>query len=146
MRKQALRGGALCALLLALGAPAQASQELFQQHCSACHGANAEGIPGLAPPLVHEALWQGLGDNAVSYITGVMASGLSGQISAQGQLYIGLIMPPQAHQSSAELAEVANYVLTRNGVSHSVSAADVEAARSNAKPHSALRDMRPKNL
>ena len=138
--------GALAALLLALGAHAQASEALFQQHCSSCHGAQAEGIPGLAPALVNTALWQGLGDQAPNYITGVMAGGLSGKLSSNGQLYIGLVMPPQSHLPSDELASVASYVLSLNGQAQTVSAQAVEQARQNALSHAQLRELRPKNL
>lgn len=140
-----VKGGALAALLLALGT-AQASEELFKQNCASCHGMNAEGIPGLAPPLKHEALWQGLGENAKGYITGVMASGLSGQLSAMGQMYFGLVMPPQQVQQPADLAAVATYVLSLNGINTTVSAEDVLAARSAAPANSELRALRPKNL
>lgn len=145
MPKAWVKGGALAALLLALG-NAQASEALFQQNCASCHGMNAEGIPGLAPPLQHEALWQGLGENAKPYITGVMASGLSGQLSAMGQMYFGLVMPPQTVQKPEDLASIASYVLTLNGLSASVSADEVLAARNPAPAHSELRALRPKNL
>ena len=146
MRDLARKGGALCALLLALGGTARAGEELFRKHCSACHGAGAEGIPGLAPPLAHPALWQGLGEQAPRYLTGVMAAGMSGKLSAQGQLYIGLVMPPQAHLPSDELAQVAGYLLGLNGVKATVTAADVERARSPAPTHAELRALRPQNL
>jgi mono/diheme cytochrome c family protein len=146
MRKTLSRSGALCALLLALGSTAQASEALFKQNCAACHGEQAEGIPGLAPPLAHPQLWQGLGDNATGYITGVMAGGLSGQLTAQGQMYFGLVMPPQRHQAAEDLASVANYVLGLNGVSAKVTAADVEQARTDAPGHAQLRSLRPQNL
>jgi mono/diheme cytochrome c family protein len=146
MRNALSRSGALCALLLALGGTAQADEALFKQHCAACHGDQAEGIPGLAPPLAHAQLWQGLGDDAVRYISGVMASGMSGQLTAQGQMYIGLVMPPQRHQAPEELASVANHVLQLNGVGARVSAADVEQARAAAPGHAELRGLRPQNL
>lgn len=145
MPKAWVKGGALCALLLALGT-AQAGEALFKQNCASCHGMHAEGIPGLAPPLKHEALWQGLGDNAKPYITGVMASGLSGQLSAMGQMYFGLVMPPQQIQAPHDLAAIASYILTLNGVTQTVTADEVTAARNAAPVHSALRALRPKNL
>ena len=146
MRDRVAKGGALCALLLALGGTAQASEALFQKHCASCHGVSAEGIPGLAPPLAHPALWQGLGEQAPHYLTGVMAAGMSGKISAQGQLYIGLVMPPQSHLPSDELAQVASYLLNLNGVKATVTAAEVEHARSPAQTHAQLRALRPQNL
>lgn len=37
-----------------LSAPAQAGQVAFDATCAACHGSNAAGLEGLAPPLVHK--------------------------------------------------------------------------------------------
>ena len=71
---------------------------------------------------------------------------MSGKISAQGQLYIGLVMPPQSHLPSDELAQVASYLLNLNGVKATVTAADVEQARSPAQTHAQLRALRPQNL
>lgn len=146
MRNQLKISGALSALLLALGATAHASEALYQQHCSSCHGFSAEGIPGLAPPLAHSALWQGLGDQAPRYITGVMAGGMSGKLQSQGQLYIGLVMPPQSHLPAAELASVASYLLKLSGVDQDVSVEAVEQARSAPMSHGQLRALRPQNL
>jgi len=37
-----------------LGSTAKAGEAAFNQNCSACHGANAAGKNGIAPPLVHK--------------------------------------------------------------------------------------------
>lgn len=37
----------------ALSANAQIGKQAFDAKCAACHGANAEGQDGVAPPLVH---------------------------------------------------------------------------------------------
>lgn len=146
MPKLLFKHGALGALLLALGSTAQASEALFQEHCSSCHGTQAEGIPGLAPALVNHDLWHSLAEQAPRYITGVMASGLSGKLSSNGQLYIGLVMPPQSHLPSAELASVASYVLSLNGLQTAVSSESVEQARKDALSHAQLRALRPQHL
>jgi mono/diheme cytochrome c family protein len=36
-----------------LSGEAKAGEELFNANCAACHGANAAGQAGIAPPLVH---------------------------------------------------------------------------------------------
>lgn len=36
-----------------LSAAAQAGKDVFQASCAVCHGANAAGQDGVAPPLVH---------------------------------------------------------------------------------------------
>lgn len=83
--------------LVGLGAAAHASEELFGEHCAACHGTDAQSTPGLAPPLAYPALWQGLGQDAAGYLAGVVRHGLSGRLQSQGQVYSGLVMPPQSH-------------------------------------------------
>ena len=37
-----------------LSASAQAGQSAFDATCAACHGSNAAGLDGIAPPLVHK--------------------------------------------------------------------------------------------
>ena len=50
-----LEGGVLADVLLpeALSQNAQIGQIAFDAKCAACHGANAAGQDGVAPPLVH---------------------------------------------------------------------------------------------
>lgn len=40
-------------LVTELSAAAQAGKEVFEASCAACHGTNAAGQDGVAPPLVH---------------------------------------------------------------------------------------------
>ena len=49
-------GGAIVEIALpdALSANAQIGQTIFQQSCAECHGENAAGQKGVAPPLVHK--------------------------------------------------------------------------------------------
>ncbi|WP_353475830.1 cytochrome c (plasmid) [Salipiger sp. H15] len=118
--------------------------ELYNTTCSACHAEGGLGTPGFAPPLARPDFWAGLGDQAVPYISGVMASGLSGTLTIDGQLYAGLLMPPMHDASPEELAAVATYVLQEfGGQTAEVTAEDVTAAREAAPGHADLRAMRP---
>jgi len=83
----------------------------FADRCSACHGAEGIGIEGLAPPLKNPELWKSLDTNGAKYIAGVMTGGMAGTINVDGVDYRGLIMPPQSFIESAELAEIAKYVV-----------------------------------
>ena len=53
---QAMQGGALVQVKLpsSLSATAQTGKKAFEVKCAACHGDNAGGRDGLAPPLVHK--------------------------------------------------------------------------------------------
>lgn len=103
-------------LLAASNAAAQAGPDglaLFAKHCAICHGADASGIVGLAPPLKGDH-WGKLGADR-RYLPTVLLHGLSGNIKVNGQSYIGS-MPPFAGQlDDALLADVANALRTLQG-------------------------------
>lgn len=119
-------------------------KEFFATVCAACHGEGGVGTDGLAPPLVDAELWDALGDKSPAYIAGVMANGLSGKITVNGQDYIGLVMPPQTESGTPEeLVAAANYVLQElNGKPQKVSIADLDAASTPPLTHKQLRALR----
>lgn len=142
MNKHGVLGGAL-ALLLASGQVLAGGEQLFDQHCSSCHGAGGAGIDGVAPPLRNPSLWQRLGAQAPTYLSGIWASGLSGSLEVDGQTYRGLVMPPQTQVPAAELAQIADYLLhDLNGVDQRVEQAQIEAARQTPTSHQQLRTLR----
>lgn len=118
----------------------------FAETCAACHGEAGVGIPGVAPPLARPAFWASLGDKAPQYLAGVMAAGMAGKLTVEGQLYIGLIMPPQSHLEAAELAEIGTYVLQGlGGTTAVVDVETVEAALKAPPAHADLKAMRPES-
>lgn len=131
------------ALLSAPAIGSEAGRVLFETNCSGCHQIGGIGSPGLAPPLVDDALWKGLGDKAGTYFAGIVVSGFSGKIVAKGETYTGLAMPSQAELSDTEMAEIADYVLhDLNGLS-SIPAVETFAAVRAAPPsHQDLKAMR----
>lgn len=134
-------------LLAGLGSPAATFAEdgaaLFEASCSACHQSGGIGNPGIAPPLNDTALWQRLGAKAPDYVAGVMISGLSGTITAGGQVYAGLIMPSHASLTDAELAAIGTYILsTVNATGLVLDAARIETARQAKPSHADLRKLR----
>ncbi|WP_454746246.1 c-type cytochrome [Ciceribacter selenitireducens] len=142
-----MRLSAAIILLAGLGSPAAARAEdgaaLFEASCSACHQSGGIGTPGIAPPLNDPALWQRLGAKAPDYVAGVMISGLSGTITAGGQMYAGLIMPSHASISDADLAVIGTYILsTVNATGQTLDAAHLEAARQAKPSHADLRKLR----
>lgn len=54
--KQVEEGQALAVVTMpaALSPEAQAGQQAFAANCASCHGADAEGQAGIAPPLIHK--------------------------------------------------------------------------------------------
>ncbi len=137
---------ALIPLLLLGAAPvaAEDGQAVFATVCAACHAEGGAGTPGLAPPLAVPAFWQAMGDSAPKYIAGVLTAGLAGKITAQGEDYIGLIMPPQTQLDPESLAAVGTYVLgTLGGTDKAVTVEDIDAALAAPPSHKDLRALRP---
>jgi len=129
------------ALLLAApglaGEPDAAGQ--FAATCGACHMPDGSGIPGLAPPLADGALWEGLAEDAPTYVAGVILSGLAGTIEAGGQTYAGLVMPSHARLSDETIAALGTYVLTRlNDTGHALDPEAVATLRENPPGHADL--------
>ena len=138
--------GALAALAAVATSPAFAQEagELFEEHCAACHNTGGTGNPGIAPPLNRPAFWQALGDDAPSYLAGVIRSGMAGKLTIQGQMYVGLIMPPVATATDEELVEIATWVLQSLGETEGEMTPELLAAAQEAQPtHADLRAMRP---
>ncbi|MDR0528975.1 MAG: cytochrome c [Zoogloeaceae bacterium] len=126
----------------ATAAQAGDGETIFLNNCAACHGMDAEGIPGVAPMLQNEMLWKTLDERAIDYIAGVVTSGLSGKIQVNGKSFNG-VMPPQTHLSSKELAAVTNYVLQKvNRSSVTVDIAHIERARQTPLTYARLYALR----
>jgi mono/diheme cytochrome c family protein len=52
---QAATGAAMASVIVPqLSGPALAGEALFNRSCATCHGTNAAGQDGIAPPLVHK--------------------------------------------------------------------------------------------
>lgn len=137
---------AFCLTALAASAAAQdqsAGAELFDKICAACHQKAGAGAPGLAPPLADRALFASLGEEAPTYLGGVLLSGLTGRISANGMEYVGLVMPSHAGLTDAEVLAITGYVLgDLNGVSPRLAPAKLAALREAPPDHAALFKMR----
>lgn len=139
------------ALALALGgAPALAGpsgKALFADHCSGCHQEGGVGQSGLAPPLVDRDLWTKLGPRSRDYIAGVLIGGFSGTITAGGERFIGLAMPPQDALDDRDLEAIAEYVLNDlNDIGVDMSADTFDAQRQTPPSHTALRALRKEAL
>lgn len=141
-----MRGAATALILAALPAwaAAQDGAEAFASRCAVCHGASGVGQPGFAPPLDRAVFWEEMGAEAPRYVAGVVLAGLSGPITAAGQRYAGLAMPPMPGLDDAEIAAIGTYVLaTLGGVSRTLDAGTVASVRADPPGHGDLLDIRP---
>lgn len=141
---------AFCLSALAASASAQdpgAGAALFDKTCSACHQKAGVGAPGLAPPLAHPELFATLGDEAPTYLGGVLLSGMTGRLSAKGMDYIGLVMPAHGWLSDAEALAISDYVLQElNAVDPRLTPERLAALRAAPPDHAALVALRRKAM
>ncbi len=123
-------------------ATAVAGAALFSTHCVACHQADGEGIPGLAPPLVGSLAKAAGVEIGREYIAQVLVSGMAGTIKTRMGNFTG-VMPSQSALTDHELAAVATYALSAfNASSVILKAEDIAAARGKPLPPGEVRRMR----
>lgn len=110
-------------------------EALFASTCSACHQASGQGIPGAFPPLAGHApaLYEAERDLPLE----IILFGMQGAITVNGMTYNSL-MPSHPQLDDAQLAAVANHVMTAWGNDAALTdfqaytAADAEAVRAKA--------------
>jgi glucose/arabinose dehydrogenase/mono/diheme cytochrome c family protein len=118
-------------------------QPLYLAHCSICHGATGDGVPGVYPPLA-KSDW--LAANRSGAIRAVV-NGLKDEIAVNGRTYRGQ-MPP-IMLDDAQTSDVITFVLNSWGnPAGRVTEEDVKAVRATAdfKTFAALKaagDYRP---
>ena len=126
MRSRRLGVLAIALAASVLTSVAAANEALFEQHCAACHQADASGIPGLAPPLTGPH-WACLGGDGGRYVLQVLWQGLNGSIEVQGAAYRGA-MPPMRQQSAADMAALASHLRRLNAAVVGDAATPVDAS------------------
>lgn len=127
--------------LLAFASPGDDAPPLFQARCVPCHGNQAVGTPGLAPPLAGR-----LPASAREQVILTLLNGLTGEINVGGEVFDG-VMPSFASVADSDLAAVANYLigLDKTGMTNDgkmIIDADISAARKIAITTAALRERR----
>ena len=107
------------------GSDSSRGAEIYQQVCVACHMPDGRGVPGMHAPLVGSPVVAG---DAATMIK-VLLKGPADVLPANRQKY-GVVMPPFATYSDADLAAVATYVRSTFGKGASAVTADqVKAQR-----------------
>jgi mono/diheme cytochrome c family protein len=84
--------------------------DLYGKHCSVCHQANGDGVPGIAPPIAGTLLGRAKSPAGRDFLAQIMVSGMVGTISSHGMRYLGN-MPGFNALTDRELASVLNHVL-----------------------------------
>ena len=100
----------LAGLLVAQEVDTGEGESIYQAQCAVCHQATGAGIPSAFPPLA-DHMYELVGaEGGRTYPILVVLYGLAGAITVHEQTYDGL-MPPMAHLSDDEIADVLNYVM-----------------------------------
>jgi ubiquinol-cytochrome c reductase cytochrome b subunit len=87
--------------------PAAAGAKVFSANCTSCHGTNAQGQPGIAPPLAGNPFVTGDEKKVIDVVT----NGLHGQ-TIMGQTY-GAPMPAwKSSLSATDIKNVVEYIRT----------------------------------
>jgi cytochrome c5 len=86
--------------------------DVFTARCVICHQANAQGVPGMYPPLAESIGTDLQLPQGREYLILVALSGMTGPVDVNGTTYNGL-MPSFATLPDAEIAAALNYVLTK---------------------------------
>ncbi len=112
------------------GVPAatmQRGKQIYESYCRTCHQANAQGIPGMYPPLAGSDFLTNK-----QQVIHALVFGLSGPITVKGKTYNG-VMPP-APYNDEDIAAVLTYVYNSFGNPGGiVTAEEVAAVRKAGK-------------
>ena len=84
---------------------------LFNAHCSSCHQATGQGIPGAFPPLAGSKWLQA--DPSIP--VAIVHDGLQGEIEVAGNTFHGMMPPLGGQLSDAEIAAVLSYARSEWG-------------------------------
>lgn len=87
-----------------------AGKKVYNLVCLACHQADGSGVPGMHPPIIESKFVNGDPDKLIQ----IVLEGMSGKIEVNGEIY-NSIMPPHAHLSNKEIANVLTYVRSNFG-------------------------------
>ncbi len=80
-------------------------EALFSAHCSSCHQATGQGIPGAFPPLAGSKWLQADPNIPIA----IVHDGLEGEIEVAGDTFQGMMPPLGGQLSDAEIAGVLSY-------------------------------------
>jgi len=102
---------------------------VYAANCLACHQADGSGVPNLNPPLIQTS-WV-LGSKVV--LVNQVLNGSKGKVEIDGDRFENA-MPPQAHLSDQQIADVLTYVRNSFGNKAAVvTAMEVKSARAKRK-------------
>jgi mono/diheme cytochrome c family protein len=130
-----------------IGSAQAADENSFNARCATCHQQNAQGLPGMYPPLADSIGNELRLKRGREYLIEVVLNGMAGSIEVNGTTYVGL-MPEFASLSDEEIAATLNQVLTKFNAGElpkdfaPITATEVHAARVRKIPATKMPDER----
>jgi mono/diheme cytochrome c family protein len=102
----------LAAFTTWIGSAHATDENSFNTRCATCHQQNAQGLPGMYPPLADSIGNELRLKHGREYLIEVVLNGMAGAIEVNSTTYVGL-MPEFASLSDDEIAATLNQVLTK---------------------------------
>ena len=124
----------MAAFTTLIGSAQATDENSFNARCATCHQQNAQGLPGMYPPLADSIGNELRLKRGREYLIEVVLNGMAGSIEVNGTTYVGL-MPEFASLSDDEIAATLNQVLTKFNAGElpkdfaPITAGEVHAAR-----------------
>ncbi|MCG6187761.1 c-type cytochrome [Maribellus maritimus] len=85
-------------------------KKVYDSVCLVCHMADGSGVPGMHPPIYESDFVNSDPEQLIK----IILEGMSGKVEVKGEIY-NSIMPPQAHLSNQQIADVLSYVRSSFG-------------------------------
>lgn len=118
----------LAAFLVTGAAEAADSQASYIKHCSLCHQADAQGIPGTFPRLAGRIGQIAATPEGAAFVAQAVLWGMSGTVVVDDVPVTG-VMPGVPHVSDEEIAAIVDYLITEGGTLKNTSAFTLETVK-----------------
>lgn len=117
----------LAALFAASNAFAD-GQASYLKHCSLCHQADAQGIPGTFPRLMGRVGQIGSSAEGAAFMAQAILWGMSGSITVDDVPLTG-VMPGVPHVSDEEILSIVDYLATEGGTVKNATTLNLETIK-----------------
>ncbi len=142
------RGLAFLAILLTTSEASADGQASYLKHCSLCHQADAQGIPGTFPRLMGRVGQIGSSAEGAAFMAQAILWGMSGTITVDDVPLTG-VMPGVPHVSDEEILSIVEYLATEGGTVKNTTMVNLEtikAARAGGRIPQAATNARRQEL
>ncbi|MGE3333570.1 MAG: cytochrome c [Rhodospirillaceae bacterium] len=139
---------AFIAVLFGASEASADGQASYLKHCSLCHQADAQGIPGTFPRLMGRVGQIGSSAEGAAFMAQAILWGMSGTITVDDVPLTG-VMPGVPHVSDEEILSIVEYLATEGGTVKNATMVNLEtikAARAGGRIPQAATNARRQEL